>query len=264
MPENNIPSPTENQGLGVREGLAKKISTYILWGTIAIGIVGIAFAITAIALDKNHDVKEAFGIVQYVFGALLPLWGTWIGTVLAYYFAKENFESANRNVRELVDKITSEKKLEGIKASDVMEPLAMLTYKTIKAGETLAVFKLNECLKSLDGKKNRLLILDEANCAKHVIHRDMISFFIANEAIDNKTVVDLTLQDMRDNGNEFTKRIFDGGIGFIKPDDNLLKAKEIMDGNSACQDVFVTKDGAASNPVIGWVTNKTITENSKV
>ena len=84
--------------------IGSKITKFVLWGTAIIGLTGIVFAFIAIRSDVTDDkVKQAFSIVQYIFGALLPLWGTWIGTILAYYYSKENFESANKNVQQIVD-----------------------------------------------------------------------------------------------------------------------------------------------------------------
>lgn len=37
-----------------------------------------------------------------------------------------------------------------------------------------------------------------------------------------------------------------------------------MDQNKSCQDVFITKNGNATEPVLGWITNVTISENSLV
>ena len=38
--------------------------------------------------------KGTGGLNEKVFFALLPMFGTWIGTVIAFYFGKENFNAA--------------------------------------------------------------------------------------------------------------------------------------------------------------------------
>ena len=40
-----------------------------------------------------------------IFNIVLPVFASWVGTILAFYFGRENFESANQQVRELVQKI---------------------------------------------------------------------------------------------------------------------------------------------------------------
>jgi hypothetical protein len=49
-------------------------------------------AIVAIAVSDDRA-----GTTQLVFSAMLPLFGTWVGTVLAFYFARENLDAATRS-----------------------------------------------------------------------------------------------------------------------------------------------------------------------
>jgi hypothetical protein len=247
--------------------LARSISKIVLYGTAAIGITGILFAtVTLWRSDDDDGRKEAFSILQYVFGALLPLWGTWIGTVLAYYFSRENFESANRSVQQLVDKITSDKKLQTVRARDVMIPLEKLVFQELKTGEDLSKFRLKEeCIDFLSAKGiKRIILLDEAQKAKYVIHRDLISFFLAEQSLAGNNVVGLTLKDMYQNGNPDIKNTMDNCIRFVNDNATLFDAKQIMSQVKTCQDVFITKNGSADEPVTGWITNVTIIENSVV
>lgn len=97
QPINDANAPTPFQQV-----MGNRISQLVLWGTISIGIVGIGFAIVAVCVLKDENrVERAFQILQYVFGALLPLWGTWIGTILAFYYSKDNFESASKSANQL-------------------------------------------------------------------------------------------------------------------------------------------------------------------
>jgi hypothetical protein len=51
---------------------------------------------------------------------VLPLFGTWVGTVLAYYFSRENFESAAAGTERLIRQLTPEEKLRSIPVTSVM------------------------------------------------------------------------------------------------------------------------------------------------
>lgn len=194
-----------------QEIMGNTITQVVMWGTIGIGVIGIIFAMIALWAGSDEEkIKTAFSIIQYVFGALLPLWGTWIGTVLAYYYSKDNFESANRNVQQLVDKITSEKKLESVKAKNVMILRRELIVQTLGSREDLSRFKLKEdCIDFLNKHKiKRVVILDDADRAKYVIHRDLISYFIAEEILAGKPIAGYTLKDMYDKGTtEIKKRL---------------------------------------------------------
>jgi hypothetical protein len=196
---------------------------------------------------------------------MLPLWGTWIGTVLAYYFSKDNFESANRSVQKLVDKITTEKKLESVKASDVMIHRDKLIAQVMKEGEDLSGFKLKDCISFLEQHKiKRIIILNDKDQAKYAIHRDLISYFIANETLAGNKVDDCSLKDMYDKGGAEIKNTFDNSVKFISQNANLLEAKSLMEKFKGCQDVFITATGKEDEPILGWITNVTISENSVV
>lgn len=263
--KNSDPSPPND---GVRTQLARKITQMVIWGTICIGVVGIAMSITVISVstDRNEGTRDAIQIMQYVFGALLPLWGTWIGTILAYYFAKDNFESANKSVRDLYSQITSEKKLEGITAEKAMMAVGQVIHQTMSSNETLAKFNLKKCMEDMKSAKiRRVLIFNEKDHALYAIHRDLISYFIANQALVPGTdVTKLTLEDMGKSTDPDIQNIFLKGVQFITPSDTLLKAKKIMEENKNCQDIFVTATGDKSSPVLGWITDVTIYENSTV
>ena len=44
----------------------------------------------------------------------------------------------------------------------------------------------------------------------------------------------------------------------------MLKAKQLMESESACNDVMITTNGEGDGDVIGWITDKIISEKSKV
>jgi len=46
--------------------------------------------------------------------SVLPLLGVWVGTLLAYYFSKENFEAATKSVTEMAREIGGMEKLRAI------------------------------------------------------------------------------------------------------------------------------------------------------
>ncbi len=241
-----------------REQIAKTVTIYVLIITSLILVCGVI-----ILLLKKDKEDPSFAQFKDIVGMLLPLLGTWIGAVLAYYFSKDNFESANKSVRQIVDKITSQQKLESVKAKDVMIGRSKLIVQVMGAGEDLSKFKLKEDCIDFVEKNNikRVIVLDDKDLAKYVIHRDLISYFLAGETISGKSVAGCTLKDMYDNGGQEIKNTFDNSVKFIGENANLLDAKTIMDQNKACQDVMITKNGSADAPVLGWITNVTISEN---
>ena len=64
---------------------------------IAVGVLvasfGGVFILSAVLIVNSAEEAE---MQRLVFTTVLPLIGTWVGTVLAFYFSRENFESARR------------------------------------------------------------------------------------------------------------------------------------------------------------------------
>lgn len=259
MLDQSIPS-TPKGNPNNRERIAKIVAMFVLISTGAIAIIGIIMIWTDTKDDKKFD------HFKDILSTLLPLWGTWIGTVLAYYFSKDNFQAANASVQQIVDKLTSEKKLEKVKAIDVMIPKDKLIKIELTPGQNPLSLTLHECIKYVeDNKIKRVILLDSNGVAKYAIHRDLISYFITSKIMGGATdVSNLTLQDMHDGNVGDIQNTIDNSVRFISENANLLEAKNIMQQNKTCQDVFITKNGKADEPVLGWITNVTITENSIV
>ncbi|MFO0700647.1 MAG: hypothetical protein U0236_15595 [Nitrospira sp.] len=207
-------------------------------------------------------------ITQMVFSAVLPLLATWVGTVLAYYYSRENFESANQNVRDMV-KLTSSEKLKAVKVSDVMIPLKDITAFRFTSQKTAAttslIDDLIDCLEK--NRRNRLPILDDNDIPKFVIHRSIIDRFIVEESKppkSNANIAAITLQNLLDTSSSEVQKFLKVTFGTVKEVETLADVKREMDRENGRLDVLVTKDGTANSAVVGWVTNLIIAEHAKV
>jgi len=258
---------TTTQTSPAQEKVAKTVTVIVLIGTCVFGALGISMAVVAMSV-KGGSVADAKDILQILFSAILPLFGTWIGTILAYYFSKENLAAANQTVRHLVNSITSDNKLETIKAKDVMIPTNKLKYIEYKTGTDDSTLNLKDnFLKFVkDNDIQRVILLDENKCAKYVLHKSTIQEFIIEQgfATSPTPTQGLTFADLKNNGNARIQEILKDGVKFIKEDANLSDAKVLITNYTPCNDVFITKNGMPTEPVLGWITDKTIAENSIV
>ncbi|HUM46346.1 MAG TPA: hypothetical protein PLD84_05430 [Chitinophagales bacterium] len=282
-----------------RQYLGTIISSFVLLGTIA--FIAMGFWIISIVVEHTptgaDPTENLLKVLQTLFTAILPLFGTWIGTVLAFYYTKENLQAANQSVRDLVDKVTSAKKLEAIKAKDVMIPVEKLTYLEFKTTDDPAAFKLKEDFLDFLTRENiqRVILLNENKNARYVLHRSLIERFITLEFFkasgapaEETTAADATAEnveapegveqpaadapaapsvatfaDLLKSEDDLIKGVIKDGIQFINIDATLAVAKSLIN-NKYCQDVFITKGGQSNEAVMGWITNKTIEENSLV
>ncbi|MEG1555972.1 MAG: hypothetical protein RR356_04520 [Bacteroidales bacterium] len=102
------------KGYFTRNLLTIIIVSFIVLINIIIGIVSII---------RNKDADFSF-----IGQSLLPLWGTWMGTVLAFYFGKSNFETAEKSYDKMIQKLSPDEKLATIRVSNTMIPLEKISY----------------------------------------------------------------------------------------------------------------------------------------
>lgn len=229
------------------------------------GVLVLAIALAIIALVVKNDEDMA----KWVMAAVLPVMGTWVGTILAYYFAKENFEAASRNVAETAERLTGIEKLKSVMVKEkYIAKKDMVSIQITKSNPESSVMLVDGIIKTLeDNGRNRLPVLNEENHPKYIIHRSMIDkYLIGKTTKGNKTAQDigkLTLQTLLDEDKE-TKILFQTGFGLVKEDATMADAKIEMDRVKGRLDVFVTSGGKEDEPVIGWLTNLIITECAKV
>jgi hypothetical protein len=219
-------------------------------GLIAVTILG-AFVILLAAKNDRGDAAKL------VFGSLLPLLGTWVGTVLAFYFAKANFESAAKNTKDLLG-IT-----ERLRSTPVESVMLKMTdpsviKKALVPSEKPESLKIAELVKIMrDNRRNRLPVLNSDSSPLFVIHLSILTDFISTQALSAaggpKPVTDLTISDLQAVDSLLYQQIL--AWACVKLGATLAEAKGAMEDVPGCSDVFVTTAGRKSDPVVGWLTN---------
>jgi hypothetical protein len=95
MPDQNTPA---DNALTTRERIALGV---IVIAGIGIALVAIVALVAGLYI-QDTETQRRF-LVLTVFNTLVPLFGTWVGTVIAFYFAKENFSAATQSTRFFYD-----------------------------------------------------------------------------------------------------------------------------------------------------------------
>jgi hypothetical protein len=230
-----------------------------------LGIVWLGYTI----IQNGRSGNEA----QSVLNSVLPLFGSWVGTVLAYYFSRENFEAATRSVNDMAKQLTAQDKLHAAKVKDTMIRRAILHAEIVKNATdgrpnfASAELKLSSILDRLDKANKgkgflRIPILDENDHPLYLIHRSNIDRFLAAKALDGHSIKALNLKDFLDDPD--MQKILDHGFALVRQDADLAEAKDKMDKTPDCLDVLVTQNGKENEPVLGWITNAKIEEVAKV
>lgn len=226
------------------------------------------YAANAISEDKDR-----MAAVQNILSIFLPMFGTWVGTIIAFYFSKENFEAASKSTQQLTkdlsDTLTPKQVLEATLVKDAM--LLIDNVSTLVRTETDSNILIKKHI--LDGvliknKRNRLPVIDEKGHIIYMLHRSILEQFIVKrlaEAADlpsGESLALLTLADFVADA-ELTHFAVDSFIT-VKQTTTLAEVKTLMDHLPCCSDIFITEDGSKNTRVIGWITNNIILTKANV
>lgn len=246
----------------------------VIWSTGALTALGAIIIISAAAAggkDKNELILPA---AQMLFSSLLPLFATWVGTVLAFYYSKENFEAASRGTMDLFR--TVQQRLVATNVADAWIPWKSIVAVTIPDGRTiddLAIADIEAAFKGqvTNGQPvSRLLIVTGQKSCVAVIHKSIFMEMLASGLRQTPTPLDpataplgeMLKQPLPGAAGATYKNMVQTTLAFVGKDRTLADAKAAMEAVSGCQDVIVTETGSTSEPVQGWVTNVDITRKS--
>jgi hypothetical protein len=236
----------------------------LIFGLVAVSVLGI-LAIVFSAIWGEDD--QIFSNVKDILVMILPLIGAWVGTVLAFYFSKENFKAASDSTRDLFRAFKStEEKLEAIRVADVMIKAEAMVMLILDKDEKLIKLKadiIDGILeKDKDKQFNRLPVLTDKMYPKYIIHRSLFDKYFVKMTLAASKLEDLTLADM--SGDSELGNLLAKSFGTIKESSNLAEVKHLIDNVPNCQDVFVTENGDPNSKVIGWITNVIVAKASVV
>jgi hypothetical protein len=223
------------------------IAYVVLGGSIV--SIGVAAGL-AIGFASDASRPE---MTRLVFTSVLPLFGTWVGTVLAFYFARENLEAAARSTKELLSTTTGPSSVE-----DVMIPRAQILAFEIAPGTDVDTVSLADLWARLDSTKwERLPIFEvdpanQASVAKAVVHKRVLTAFAALDA--TKAVPDVFQdQTIANLGADLRPQLDQWDA--IGPKATVDEARTKLSGPPAVADIFVTDNGQKTGQVVGWLTN---------
>jgi hypothetical protein len=222
----NRNAKTKTQGdAGTRAWLSHWIVPFSFGAIVVVSIAVIAFA-------KDRDSAS-----RYVFGVVVPLIGTWMGAVIAFYFTREALDSATKNTLALTGALTPDTPV-----ASVMVPRAKITSHDLtgdrSGADQVALADLLKEMAAVD--RHRIPILDASGAVVYVVHDSTINA--------NSTAA--TVADLPADAQTAIK-----AIGFVALDAALKEARAKMSAIPGCNDVFVTKGGQGDELMLGWLTN---------
>lgn len=218
---------------------AKLAASVVGLSLLAITVISALVVATAAPADRA-------GVAQLVFSSVLPLLGTWVGTVLAFYFARENLEAATQSTLRLSG---------GYKKDDsvttVMIRRDQMIVRTPAGGERIGAITLDSIatIIAVTGKK-RVPILDDSGSVEFVIHESLLDSYA--RTVTPERYARASLDDLLSSPeNSRLAR----AIGFVSITATMGEARDQMQRVNDSNDIFVTSSGYPAEPVLGWLTN---------
>ena len=218
--------------------------TWIAFAIVGASILGVV-ALSVVALAFADDQEQAS---QLVFSAVLPLFGTWVGTVLAFYFARENLEAATQSTLALTGRETATPVAQVmIRADDFVA----YDLGTGDAVENVSLAVVRDKMRELTPPSRRLPIRDAGGAIICVIHDSALTAYAESQGqrTDN---LDKTLGDLLSDP-EYKALV--EAVGFVSEKATIGDARRVMASVENCNDVFVTATGKRDERAVGWLTN---------
>lgn len=260
------PAPTQ-EGIEQNDSRNReRIALGVLIASIA-AVVLVSFVVT-ITAEEGEKRQEAS---QRVMDSTLPLYGTWVGTILAFYFSRNAFEAASsataRNAAVL-QQVNS-----GL-VSASPPPDNTLAKISLKSLANDLVFRLDDINKPLQdvvdelvsNNRYRIIVVDADKKYVDLVYKINASAFMQTQPGGSNAQggqggaqVPPTLKnylDWRHGQGEKAQPI----VVFLPQSATLADADAKLKETMGCRDVIVTTDGKDTSPVVVYVTDIDINE----
>jgi len=241
----------------IRSKLAYDLTMWVLGAITALAIVAIFVA------ARIEDGNVLLDTIKLLLTALLPVMGSWVGTVLAYYYSKDAFETATRLSRE-------PQAADGMPAASIMLRLQRSLHIALAPGQTLddlTAGAIDDAFAELlDGKPvQRRPVIAVGGTVVAIIHQS--SWNAVKAASSERPSPDATLGTLggyldETGRREFAK--FRGTLAFAPIGATLAEARVAMERVADCLDLFLTVGGKPDEPAIGWITNSDLLKTLQI
>lgn len=189
---------------------------------------------------------------EKVFNTLIPLIASWIGTVLAFYYGRENMEAAADRFLPL-----GKEALIDVPVKNIMIDLDTMVFEDDipNSNNKLILEELRD--KYNANRKNRIPFLTKDKLApQYIIQTDVIQRFL-DENSNNTNLKSLNVDDLI--SSEGYKNRFGleepNGFVVVGPKTRVETAIEELNKIDDGKDIFVTEGGKKNGRVLGWITD---------
>ncbi len=226
-----------------RRNVADRLALVVVSLAAIILIILVSLAVYSAGENERSDT------VKDVLNAVLPLIASWVGTVLAYYYSRENLTAATRNATEMAQQLSGVEKLQVLRVRDSM--IGRERIDTMKLDETSLLTEIVAFLR--ERRRQRLPVFSEQGAVRFIVHLSTINGFISQSALDGQPLDGLTFGDLL--ADPQRAELLRSSFGTVAETATLADAKAALEQGRDREDVFVTRSGGRDEPVLGWITN---------
>jgi hypothetical protein len=223
-------------------------------GKLAVAIlilsaVGITF-ISWTAID-NASATDKGETTRLVFSSVLPLLGTWVGTVLAFYFSRENLVTASETTIAAIRAgggMTEEEQV-----TTAMTPFNRIAREEVADDAAAQALLLKNLYAKMQASGLSRVPIFANRRALYVIHEPDIDKYsqgqgVASAALDDQKSLATLLADP-----ELKSAVT--AFAAVAATATVAEARAALGRTADAKDLFVTTDGKADGTVLGWLTN---------
>jgi hypothetical protein len=226
---------------GQQNGKPQANIAYIVLGFGA--FVVFALSVIGIIVSKENTMT--------IFNIVLPVIATWVGTVLAFYFGKQNYEAASQQALAATKQVSTDD-VGDKPVTAIMMPFKDIVCYIIPQGtkDDTGVM-LSFVSDKITSIISRVPILNSDLSPKYMIHKKDIDDYNGRQTKrpDSADTLAKFIGEEKSSGIEFGEN---NRFVVVSSQTKVDDAKKRMD-KANCKDIFVTENGNATEPLIGWI-----------
>ena len=238
-------------------GTARTVDNSLVRERIAIwtlAVSGLGLLVLAGVSIWLSDATNRAETTRLVFASIVPLLGTWVGAVLAYYFSRENLQAGSDSALSAVRLGTGGPSADAVVTSVMIPTSSIKPILDVADDAAARTARLRDLYTTMtDAKQSRLPILTTATTALYVVHQADIEKYSQSQAVKASALPDGATLDTLLQTPDIAPQI--NSFVTVGPAETLGGARNAMSKVPEAKDVFVTADGQRAGVVLGWITN---------
>lgn len=249
LPPDRPPPPPQSSDCEIDQNRDRLARYVVTAGTIGIFVTALSLII-AIAMRSPAGDPSWKESMMSIFTSVLPVFSTWVGTVLAFYFTNETVRRTQQSQRQGVRNDGQPIRRPGTMISFENIPRIELDAAAVTSHGTAAAaageINLGE-IQDLFGPTgtNRVVIFDEKKAPVFVLQRSGMPPIVAE---------DDTVEDYLATGGNLEAAT---KFAIVAADLTIASARQQME-TDRLTDLFVTEHGSSQEPTLGWVPDENL------